>query len=81
MEKIDKYIIKNTLSIIVKPNSNENKIISFDENKKALKVLIKAPAENNKANIEVIKYFSKLTGKNIKIIKGLKSKNKMLKLI
>lgn len=76
---LSNYLKNNTLSIIVKPNSSKNEILGYDETKKALKVSIKAQPENNKANIEIIKFFSKLTGKKVKIISGLTSKNKILK--
>lgn len=75
---VSDYIINNKLKIIVKPNSNENKILGYDENKKALKVAICAKPEENKANIEVVKFFSKLLKKQVKIKTGLKSKEKLL---
>lgn len=74
-------IKNNTFKIIVKPNSPKNEIISYDEFRDAYKVNIKAKPEKNEANIEVIKFFSKLLKRKIKIVKGLKSKEKLLKLI
>lgn len=68
-----------TLTIIVKPNSAKNEIVEYDESRKAYKVNIKAPPENNKANIEVIKFFSKISKKQVKIISGQTSKKKVLK--
>ncbi len=76
---LEKHIKNNTLTITVKPNSSKNKIINYCYNRKALIVEIKAPPENNKANIEVIKFFSKLTKKQVKIVSGLSSKKKLLK--
>lgn len=75
---VNDYIINNKLKIIVKPNSNENKIIGYDENKKAVRVEINAKPEENKANIEVIKFFSKLLKRKVKIKSGLTSKEKLL---
>ena len=66
--------------IIVKPNSSKSEIIGYDKNKQALKVAIAAPAEGNKANIAVIKFFSRLYKKKVTILKGLKSKEKLLKI-
>lgn len=68
-----------SLEIIVKPNSSKNKVIGYDEERKAWRVEIKAPPEDNKANIEVIKFFSKLSKKKVRIISGMTSKNKILK--
>jgi uncharacterized protein (TIGR00251 family) len=64
------------IKIKVKPNSNKNEIIDCDN---FYKVNVKKPAEDNKANIEVIKMFSKKFNKRVKIVKGLKSKDKILK--
>ena len=64
------------IKIKVKPNSKRQSIkkISFDE----YKVSLKSKPEGGKANIELIKLIKKHTGKDIKIIKGLKSKNKVI---
>ena len=42
-------IFNKSFKIIVKPNSKKNQIVGFDKNKNAIRVDIKAPAENNKA--------------------------------
>jgi uncharacterized protein (TIGR00251 family) len=76
---ITDYIKGNSLKIIVRPNSAKNEILGFIPEKQAVKVSIKAPPENNKANIEVIKFFNRLTKKQTHIIAGLKSKEKLLK--
>ena len=72
-------IKEKTFKIIVKPNSAKDEIVKFDNQNGAYRVNIKEKAENNKANIEIIKFFSKLLKKKVKIIKGLKSKEKILK--
>jgi len=76
---ISGYIKDNSLKIIVKPNSDKNEILGYIPEKQALKVAIKAPPENNKANIEIIKFFNRLTKKQTHIITGLTSKEKLLK--
>ncbi len=73
-------IKKNPFKIIVKPNSSKNEIIGYDETRAAYRVNIKEKAEHNKANVGVIKFFSKLFGKNVRIIKGLRHKEKILKI-
>jgi uncharacterized protein len=77
--KIEEYLKQDSLEIIVKANSPKNEITGYDDARKALKVNIKAPAENNKANIEIIKFFSKETGKKVKIISGLTNKKKIIR--
>jgi uncharacterized protein len=78
---LDQCIKNNSLTILVKPNSSKNEITGYDETRGAVKVNIKAPAEDNKANVEVIKFFRKLLGREIRILSGLKSKLKVLKII
>ncbi|MBT4540653.1 YggU family protein [Candidatus Woesearchaeota archaeon] len=78
---IKKHINNNLLKIIVKPNSNKSEIIGYDDSKQGVKVNIKAPADKNKANIEVVKFFSKLLKKEVKIKTGLTSKEKILKIM
>ncbi|MBN2422410.1 YggU family protein [Candidatus Woesearchaeota archaeon] len=77
---IDEYIQNNRLQIIVKPNSPKNEIINWDENKQALRINIKEKAEDNKANIAIIKFFSRLTKKNVRIVSGFKSKQKIIEI-
>lgn len=78
---IQQYIQNNTLKIIAKPNSPKNQITGYDKNKQALRVNIKAKPEKGQANKEIINFFSKLLGKQVKIAKGFKSKEKTLKII
>ncbi|MEK6886956.1 MAG: DUF167 domain-containing protein [Nanoarchaeota archaeon] len=75
---VNDYIINNKLKITVKPNSSENKIIGYDDAKKSLKVAIAAKPEENKANVEIVKFFSKLLKKRVRIKSGLTSKEKLL---
>lgn len=77
-EELNKYIKDNKLKIRVKANADENKITGYDENRNVLKVNIKSPAQYNKANIEIIKLFSKKLNKKVRIKSGLTSKEKLL---
>ena len=70
----------NSFKIIVKPNFSKNKLLGFDEGRQAYRVEIKAKPESGKANLEVVKFFSKLIKKDVKIIKGMTSKEKILKI-
>jgi len=65
--------------IIVKTNSSKNSILGFDKEKDAYRISIKEKPENNKANIEIIKFLSKKLGKKVCISNGLKSKMKTIK--
>ena len=72
--------INNTgfIKVIVKPNSKKNQLVGYIDSKKAFKLEIKQPAEDNKANLEIIKFFKKKYSLNIVILKGLKNKEKTL---
>lgn len=74
------YIHNNHLLIIVKPNSPKTEVIGWDDEKKALRVNVRAKPEDNEANIAVIKFFSKLLKKKVIIKSGLRSKEKLLEI-
>lgn len=80
MIKIKDFIKDNSLRIIVKTNAPRNDIISYDKERKALRVNIKVVPEKNKANKEIIKFFSKILKKKVSIVSGLKSREKVLKI-
>lgn len=75
MEEIKQGIIR----VILKPNSSKNKIKEFDSERNAYRIDIKAPAQDNKANIELVKFLSRALKKDIKIINGFKSREKLIK--
>ncbi len=71
-------IKENTFKVIIKPNSLTNDIKGFDKDRNAYLVSIKSEPINNKANIELIKFLSKVLGKRVKIKSGFKSKEKIV---
>jgi len=75
-----KNIKQGTIKVILKPNSLKNRIVKFDSEKNTYRIEIKAPAQENKANLELIKFLSKSLKKNIKIIQGFKSREKLIKI-
>jgi uncharacterized protein (TIGR00251 family) len=70
-----------TFKITVKAGRSKNKIVGYNEEKDSYIVEIKEKAENNKANIEILKFLKKTIGKEVKIIKGLTSKEKVIRII
>jgi len=70
--------VSGKVKILVKPNSKKDELLGFDEKTQAWKVAIAAPPEDNKANIAVIKFFTRLTKKKVTIVTGLTSKQKLL---
>lgn len=73
-------LAQGSIEIIVRPNAKKTQIIGFDGQKGAFRVDISEPAEDNRANIEVIRFFSKLVGKRVEILKGLTSKSKVIRI-
>ena len=67
------------IHVAVKPGSAEQEICKADESNFAIK--LKSRAEDNKANIELVKLLAKhfnTAQKNISIIRGKKSRKKVI---
>lgn len=72
----------STIKIKVIPNASKNKIVERDQD--SMKVKITATPDKGKANKELIKFLAKELGINkskIKIIKGEKSRDKIIEII
>ncbi|MBS3151596.1 DUF167 domain-containing protein [Candidatus Woesearchaeota archaeon] len=63
------------IKVVVKPNSKKQRIEFLED---FCKVDVKERAENNKANLAVIKILSKYFKKQVYIKSGLKSKIKII---
>mgnify|MGYP001947890862 CR=1 FL=1 len=74
---IDKYIHNNTIKLKVIPNSSKMELVED----KQLKLYLKAIPDKNKANLELIKFFKKKFNLKVEIKSGIKSRDKVLKLI
>jgi hypothetical protein len=66
------------VNISVKTNSKENKVEKMDNSK--YKVFLKSLPIENKANKELIKTLKKYFKSDVKILKGLTSKNKLVEI-
>ena len=73
-------LTKSSITVYVKPNSKKTQIIKFDESKNAYILSVKAKPENNKANLEIERFLSKISNKNATIVKGFKAKTKLVRL-
>ena len=62
--------------VTVRPRSPETKILKEENN--FLPIALHAPPENGKANGELIKFLSKHFGADVKILRGLTSRKKMV---
>lgn len=63
----------------IKPDSNNNEILGWKDD--ILQVNISAPAIDNKANLELIKFLSKSFKKQVRIVSGLSSRVKFLEFL
>jgi len=69
------------LTVNVIPNSKNPEIIEISEN--TYKIKVDVPASKNKANkrlVEILSEHFKVSKSSISIIKGLKSRNKIIKI-
>ncbi len=66
------------INLKVKTSSEKQEIKKISSNNYLIS--LKNPPQDNKANLELLKLLKKHFKKNIKIIKGLKSKNKIIEI-
>lgn len=66
------------IQVKVYPGSGREEIIKLSDN--SYKVYLKKPAEDNKANIELLKMLKHHFKVEAKIIKGLKSRDKIVEI-
>ncbi len=67
--------------VIVKTNSGKNEIVSYDKIKKAYRINLNAKPIEGEANKELIKFLSKELKKNMRIVSGFRSKEKIIELL
>lgn len=64
--------------IEVSPKSDQFQITGYNEWRKTLEVKLKSPPTKGKANKELVKEFSSLTGRKTEIVGGHKSRQKTI---
>ena len=77
---VSQHVKNSHLQILVKPNAPKNEILGMDKSRNSVRVAIAAPPEKDKANKEVIKFFSKLLKKRVEIVRGARTPEKLLKI-
>lgn len=75
---IHSYIRNGSITVRVVPNAGRSEII---EEHGRLKVYLNAVADRNKANRELIKFFKKELGVAVEIKVGLRSREKVLRVL
>ncbi|MEK6914656.1 MAG: DUF167 family protein [Nanoarchaeota archaeon] len=66
------------INVKVHSNSKKQKIDKLSED--SYLIYLKKPAEDNKANLELLKLLKKNLKTEVKIIKGFKSRNKIIEI-
>ena len=69
---------RGSVTIFVKANSRKNKLV-FE--KEQFIVHISEKAQNNKANIALVRFLSKLLNSDVKIVCGFRLKRKVIKIV
>ena len=70
---------QNPFRIIVRANMPRTEIRGFDKEKNAFIMDVHAHPEKGRANMEIIKFFRKKFKINVRIISGIRSKEKLIK--
>ena len=71
------HIKNNKLELRVIPHSSQLKLI---EENNQLKLYLTAVADDNKANLQLIKFFKKEYDLKVRIVSGMKSRNKVVEI-
>jgi uncharacterized protein (TIGR00251 family) len=76
MQNTDNYCIK----IHVYPNSKKTEFLGFDKKKEGFVFRLKSKPTEGKANEELLKFIKKEFKITVKIVRGLKSRDKIISL-
>jgi len=74
LQNQQKFILKLKIS----PNSAFFRLAGFDQGETELRIKVRAPAHKGKANKEIIKELKKIFNSEIEIIRGEKSREKIV---
>jgi len=75
-----RFVRKMNITVRVVPNSKRFKVSAVDKEQNNVEFVIhtKSKAEEDKANLEIIKKLKKILKRNVSIINGLKSRKKII---
>ena len=69
------------IKVAVKPNSKKTEFLSYDEKRGLFTISVKSAPENNRANLDLIRFLSKILSKPLNIVSGATSKIKLVKVL
>ncbi len=76
MPELADFVKEGKLAFKVKANASRTEVVSFDP----LIISVDEPAENNRANLELIRFLGKTLGKPVRLLVGATSKRKVFKI-
>ena len=79
--KLSDHIKNGTLSVIAKPNASKTEIIGWDSSSNSLRIAVAAVPDKDKANIELLKFLKKESGRKCNLISGAKAKEKVIRFL
>lgn len=80
LHKLKSDLATGKAGLIVKTNRPKTQILEYDGVRGAFRMEVNAAPEKGRANSEILKFFAKEFGLKIRIVSGLKSNKKMIKL-
>jgi uncharacterized protein (TIGR00251 family) len=75
------FLVNNRLRVLVKPNVTKTEILGYDEDRKSVRIAVKAVPDKGKANAALLKFVSKILGCKVMIVSCLRSRVKVLRVI
>ena len=75
----EKAGLNDRILIIVKTGRNESKITNYSEDNETFSIDLKARPIENKANIELLNFLKKITGRRFEIASGKTSRKKIVR--
>jgi uncharacterized protein (TIGR00251 family) len=73
------HIRNGILQVKVRPGMPKTEIAGWDETARSLRVNLHAKAEDNKANIELLKLLSRISKMKARIVSGARSREKTVR--
>ena len=80
LAKLNGLFNRKRFLVIVKPNAKKTRIVGVDDSRDSVRIEVSAPASKGRANKELVRFLHKVTKKKVRIVKGLKSKEKLVEL-
>ncbi|MBD3318815.1 YggU family protein [Candidatus Woesearchaeota archaeon] len=77
---LNEYVKNGQLHVIIKAGAAKTEILGYDHEREAVHISIAAPAKDNKANLALVKFVAKHTKKKVRILRGHRSREKILEL-